>query len=75
MANLSKKLQALLDEFDTTAKHWGWEEDQGSGRSVITAGARYEEAKAALVKRLVLLETTNKTLRRKLRREVPSTES
>lgn len=60
MKRLGKVTQRYVDQFDEAAQVWGWESDQGSGKSVQEAEAWYKEAKAQLIARLCLLEARAK---------------
>lgn len=64
MPKLSKSSQSALDAFDSSAKTWGWESDQGTGRRVDTAEKSYDSDKLALARRLHRLERENKRLRK-----------
>lgn len=64
---LSKSLQSLLDSFDTSAQTFGIQLEHGFGNAVTRSGKAYEEDKAALVKRLLYLENSNRRLRNKIK--------
>lgn len=46
-----------LEELCEAGMSWGWESDQGNGRAVDRAEKRFNEAKAAMEKRLRYLES------------------
>lgn len=62
---LSKKGSTIIDEFDDSARDWGWTQDQGTGQYVNTSEQRYNESKAALIKYILSLETKVKSLKLK----------
>lgn len=52
-----KRTVALLDEFDAAARDWGWQQDQGTGKSVDNAEARYHGARTELIAHLNRMHT------------------
>lgn len=66
MSRLTKKQGDLLEELCSSSKTWGWQEDSGYGRSVVTAEKHYNEAREAMTKYL-------QTLSVRLRRASPKT--
>ena len=56
----------LVEQFDVTAKTWGWESDQGYGASVDLAKSKYEKTKAALIQAITDLSAENAALRAQL---------
>lgn len=59
---LSKTSKNLLEDFDEWAKSQGWQQDMGVGKEVDRTKKNYEEAKAALEKRIAFLETKARRL-------------
>jgi hypothetical protein len=53
---ISKQMLALLEEFDTCAKAWGWSEDQGNGKQVEVDQRNYQNAKMELMQAIRDLE-------------------
>jgi hypothetical protein len=53
---LSKTSHTVFSDFDDAAQDWGWMCDQGGGSAVQSSKEMYEEAKAALERRLLYLE-------------------
>ena len=49
---LTKRDRALLDDFASAAKHWGWQEDQGYGNGPARAEESYLREYKALERRL-----------------------
>lgn len=47
-----KRTFKLLEEFDEAARWWGWEQDQGTGKSVERSEEQYNAAKEALIQHL-----------------------
>jgi hypothetical protein len=55
-----KRTLSLLSDFDSAAKNWGWQQDQGTGRAVIHAEKEYDETRHALLKHLDKLHKTRR---------------
>lgn len=66
---LSRASQNALDSFDAAAKDWGWVEDQGTGRRVITSEENYNAAKKGLVRRILFLEKEAVKLKARVREQ------
>lgn len=54
--HITKRSQVLVDQLCESAKHHGWQEDQGNGKAVTNAAIAYDIAKSLLINRISYLE-------------------
>lgn len=62
---LSKKSKDAITGFDEAARDYGWQIDQGTGKSVDNSEDLYHETHEALIKRVLYLEKKIKKLKTK----------
>lgn len=65
LLQMTRLAKQLVDEFGEAAKYHGWQQDQGTGRSVDAAEEGYKETKAVLMGYITKLQKQNKRLRNK----------